>query len=32
VVDFFEIQYEGDAIEDDLDTTIFNAVAATIPK
>jgi hypothetical protein len=32
LVDFYEIQYGGHAIEGDLDAKIFNAVAATIPK
>jgi hypothetical protein len=32
LVDFCEIQWGGNAIEDDLDAMIFNAVAAVIPK
>jgi hypothetical protein len=31
-VDFHEIWYAGDAIEDDLDTTFYNPVASAIPK
>jgi hypothetical protein len=32
MVDFYEIQYGGHAIEGDLEAIIFNAVAATVPK
>jgi hypothetical protein len=32
VVDFYEIHYEGHTIVDDLDTIVFNAITATIPK
>jgi hypothetical protein len=32
LVDFYEIQQAGHAIEGDLDAVVFNAVAATIPK
>jgi hypothetical protein len=32
LTDFYEIQYGGHVIEADLDTIIFNAVGATIPK
>jgi hypothetical protein len=32
LVDFYEIQYGGQAIEGDLDAIIFNAAAANIPK
>jgi hypothetical protein len=28
--DFHEIQQRGDAIEDDLEATLFNAIASTI--
>jgi hypothetical protein len=31
-VDFHEIWYEGDAIEDNLEATFFNLVASTNPK
>jgi hypothetical protein len=31
-VDFHEIWYVGDAIEDDLDVKCFNLVALAIPK
>jgi hypothetical protein len=32
LVDFYEIQYGGHAIEGDLDAVLFNAVPSTIPK
>jgi hypothetical protein len=32
MVDFYEIQYRGHAIEGDLDAVLFNPVASTIPK
>jgi hypothetical protein len=32
LVNFYEIRYEGHAIEGDLSAIIFNAVAATISK
>jgi hypothetical protein len=32
LIDLYEILYEGDAIEGDLDAILFNAVASTIPK
>jgi hypothetical protein len=31
-VDFHEIWYAGDAIEDDLEVTFFKLVASAIPK
>jgi hypothetical protein len=31
-VDLDEILYEDDEIEDDLDSTVINPVASTIPK
>jgi hypothetical protein len=31
-VDFHEIRWACDTIEDDLDTTFFNLVASVIPK
>jgi hypothetical protein len=32
LVDFYEIQYGGHAIEDDLGAIIFNHAASAIPK
>jgi hypothetical protein len=32
LVDFYEIQYGGHAIEGDLDAVLFNPVSSTIPK
>jgi hypothetical protein len=32
LIDFYEIQYGGHAIEDNLDATLFSPVAATIPE
>jgi hypothetical protein len=32
LIDFYEIQYGGHAIEGDLDAVLFNPVPSTIPK